>query len=125
MRGCAGHAGADMTNSVMDRVAFDKADLSDVKFHNAVITGATFIGTNLQGASFDEALIGGEDAKRLCAPFLHQPLELEFDPHILKDLMFWRSGNWDGYASSLANGPDFLIRCRLYGYVPSDESNHA
>ena len=61
-------AGADMTNSVMDRVAFDKADLSGVKFHNAVITGATFIGTNLEGASFDDALIGGEDAKRLCAP---------------------------------------------------------
>ena len=68
LRGSADAAGADMTNSVMDRVAFDKADLSDVKFHNAVITGATFIGTNLQGASFDEALIGGEDAKRLCVP---------------------------------------------------------
>ena len=57
-----------MSNSVVDRVAFDKSDLSNVKFHNAVITGATFAGTNLEGASFDDALIGGEDAKRLCAP---------------------------------------------------------
>lgn len=60
-----------MTNSVVDRVAFDKADLSNVKFHNAVITGATFLGANLDGASFDDALIGGEDAKRLCAPLDH------------------------------------------------------
>ena len=61
-------AGADMTNSVVDRVAFDNSDLSGVKFHNAVITGATFSGANLAGATFDDALIGGEDAKRLCAP---------------------------------------------------------
>lgn len=63
--------GADMSNSVVDRVAFDKTDLSNVKFRNAVITGATFVGANLDGASFDDALIGGEDAKRLYVP--HSP----------------------------------------------------
>ncbi len=56
-----------MTNSVVDRVAFDGSNLSGVNFTNAVITGATFKGTNLEGASFEDALIGNEDAKRLCA----------------------------------------------------------
>ena len=60
------HSGADMTNSVVDRVAFDGSNLSGVNFTNAVITGATFKGTNLEGASFEDALIGNEDAKRLC-----------------------------------------------------------
>ena len=29
--------------------------------------GATFKGTNLSGAVFEDALVGGEDVKRLCA----------------------------------------------------------
>lgn len=33
------HAGADFTNAVVDRVAFDSADLSNTNFTNAVITG--------------------------------------------------------------------------------------
>ena len=64
---CIALVGADMTNSVVDRVAFDGSNLSGVNFTNAVITGATFKGTNLDGASFEDALIGNEDAKRLCA----------------------------------------------------------
>ena len=28
--------------------------------------GTTFVGTNLDGASFEDALIGNEDVKRLC-----------------------------------------------------------
>lgn len=32
-------AGADFTNAVVDRVAFDEADLSNTNFANAVITG--------------------------------------------------------------------------------------
>ncbi len=46
-------------------MAFDKADLSNTNFTNAVITGTTFVGTNLDGASFEDALIGNEDVKRL------------------------------------------------------------
>ena len=41
-----------------------------VKFINAVITGAFFDGANLEGATFEDALIGGEDVKRLCASLL-------------------------------------------------------
>jgi uncharacterized protein YjbI with pentapeptide repeats len=57
---------ADLTNAVVDRVVFDKANMRGVKFVNAVITGATFDGTDLSGAIFEDALIGSEDAKRLC-----------------------------------------------------------
>ena len=56
-----------MTNSVLDRVSFDGANLTNVKFVNAVITGSTFKGANLSGSVFEDALIGNEDAKRLCA----------------------------------------------------------
>ncbi len=33
---------------------------------HAVITGTTFDETNLDGASFEDALIGNEDVKRMC-----------------------------------------------------------
>jgi hypothetical protein len=32
----------NLTNAVIDRVVFDKADLSGAKLHNAVVTGSTF-----------------------------------------------------------------------------------
>ncbi len=54
-----------MTNAVIDRVDFRKANLSNVKFINAVITGTAFDGANLDGAIFEDALIGNEDVKRL------------------------------------------------------------
>lgn len=47
-------------------MVFDKANLTGVQFVNAVITGATFEGADLSGANFEDALIGFEDAKRLC-----------------------------------------------------------
>lgn len=34
--------GVNLTNAVIDRVVFDKADLSGAKLHNAVVTGSTF-----------------------------------------------------------------------------------
>ena len=58
---------ADMTNAVIDRVDFRKASMRGVKFSNAVITGAFFDGADLTDTDFEDALIGGEDAKRLCA----------------------------------------------------------
>lgn len=35
----ANFQGSDMTNAVVDRVAFDNANLRDVKFINTVVTG--------------------------------------------------------------------------------------
>lgn len=61
----ANFSGADMTNAVVDRVVFDKANLKGVVFKNAVITGATFEDADLTATSFEDALIGSEDAKRL------------------------------------------------------------
>jgi hypothetical protein len=63
----ADFTGADMTNAVIDRVDFTGAKLRSVKFVNAVITGAEFANADLTGADFEDALIGNEDAKRLCA----------------------------------------------------------
>lgn len=62
----ANFSGADMTNAVVDRVVFDKANLKGVVFKNAVITGATFEDADLTATIFEDALIGSEDAKRLC-----------------------------------------------------------
>ena len=63
----ASFRGADMTSAVLDRVDFGKTDMSGVNFTNAIITGVTFDGADLTGAIFEDALIGNEDAKRLCA----------------------------------------------------------
>jgi uncharacterized protein YjbI with pentapeptide repeats len=52
-------AGADLTNAVIDRVAFNGSDFTGARFVNAVITGTTFDGANLAGANFEDALIGG------------------------------------------------------------------
>ena len=52
-------AGADLTNAVIDRVAFNGSDFTGARFVNAVITGTTFDGANLAGADFEDALIGG------------------------------------------------------------------
>ena len=58
---------ANLSNSVLDRSALDNADLRGATFVNAVITGITgFETANLEGANFEDALIGNEDAKRLC-----------------------------------------------------------
>ncbi len=40
---CAMPAGADLSNAVVDRVLFDGANLKDVKFVNAVITGRAWV----------------------------------------------------------------------------------
>lgn len=60
-------SGADLTNSVLDRVSFNEANLSGATLVNAVMTGCTFEGANLANTNFEDALIGNEDAKRLCA----------------------------------------------------------
>ena len=45
-------AGADFTNAVVDRVAFDEADLSNTNFTNAVITGKSGVSSK-QVLKFD------------------------------------------------------------------------
>jgi uncharacterized protein YjbI with pentapeptide repeats len=64
----ASFKGANMTNGVLDRVDWTGADLSGVNFTNAVITGGIGLETVTFDAStvFEDALIGNEDAKKLC-----------------------------------------------------------
>lgn len=61
-----GHPGTNFTNAVVDRVAFDNSDMRGVKFLNTVLSGSTFVGANLEDASFEDALIGYVDIKNLC-----------------------------------------------------------
>ena len=42
------------------------AGVWEQKFVNAVITGADFTDTILTDTNFEDALIGGEDVKRMC-----------------------------------------------------------
>eukprot|EP00955_Chlamydomonas_euryale_P041692 352084-Chlamydomonas_euryale.AAC.9 len=59
-------SGADLTNGVIDRVDFTGSKMIGTKFVNAIITGTTFEGVDLTDAVFEDAVIGKEDAKRLC-----------------------------------------------------------
>lgn len=59
-------SGANLSNSVLDRADFDKSNLAGANLRNAVVTGCTFVGANLENVNFEDALIGNEDAKRLC-----------------------------------------------------------
>ncbi|GBF99568.1 hypothetical protein Rsub_12193 [Raphidocelis subcapitata] len=63
----ASFAGADFTNAVLDRVDFNGANFKGAKFVNVVLTGATFDGADLSETNFEDALVGSQDATRLCA----------------------------------------------------------
>ena len=56
----------NLSNGVLDRATLDKVDLTGANLYNAVITGTSFEGTNLTNVNFEDAVIGREDAKRLC-----------------------------------------------------------
>ncbi|XP_002991592.2 thylakoid lumenal 17.4 kDa protein, chloroplastic isoform X1 [Selaginella moellendorffii] len=62
----ASFKGTDFTNAVLDRVVFDKADMKGAVFRNTVLSGSTFQGANLENADFENALIGYNDARKLC-----------------------------------------------------------
>ena len=62
----ANFSGADFTNAVIDRATFDGSDMIGANFTNSVVTGVSFEEVDLTNADFTDALIGKEDAKRLC-----------------------------------------------------------
>ena len=62
----ANFSGADFTNAVIDRATFDGSDMTGANFTNSVVTGVSFEEVDLTNADFTDALIGKEDAKRLC-----------------------------------------------------------
>lgn len=59
-------AGTDFSNAVLDRVAFEKANLQGALFKNAVLSGSTFVEAQLEGAVFDDTIIGYVDLQKLC-----------------------------------------------------------
>ena len=63
----ADFTGASFKNAVLDRVIFDGSSMKGVSFVNAVITGSSFVDVDLTDATFEDANVGQEDAKRLCA----------------------------------------------------------
>ncbi|GMH67832.1 hypothetical protein TrRE_jg8822 [Triparma retinervis] len=58
--------GADFTNGIIDRASFFKSDLRQAIFHNAVLTGTSFEGADVEGADFSDAYIGDFDIRNLC-----------------------------------------------------------
>ena len=44
-----------------------RASFKGAVFRNSVITGSDFTGSDFTGATFEDANIGQEDVKRLCA----------------------------------------------------------
>lgn len=66
----ANFSDADMTNAVVDRVDFTKANMKGAKFINAVVTGTFFKDADLSETVWEDALIGepnkaDEDASML------------------------------------------------------------
>ncbi|CAI7844139.1 unnamed protein product, partial [Closterium sp. NIES-53] len=57
---------ADFSNSVLDRVLFNGADLTGASFRNAVLSASTFNDAILTDTIFEDALIGYVDVQKLC-----------------------------------------------------------
>lgn len=62
----ANFSGSNFGSAVLDRVDFSRSNLSGASFINAVVTGVIFQDANLADTVWEDALVGGEDVKRLC-----------------------------------------------------------
>lgn len=59
-------SGTDFTNAVLDRVNFEKADLTGAIFKNTVLSGSTFDGAKMDDVVFEDTIIGYIDLQKLC-----------------------------------------------------------
>lgn len=59
--------GTDFTNAVVDRVSFDGSDMRKAIFINAVLSGTTFLESNLEDTDFSDSYLGPFDLKNLCS----------------------------------------------------------
>ena len=59
--------GTDFSNAVVDRVSFDGSDMRKALFVNAVLSGTTFLESNLEDTDFSDSYLGPFDLKNLCA----------------------------------------------------------
>jgi uncharacterized protein YjbI with pentapeptide repeats len=58
--------GANLTGSLVDRVTFDFADLSDAIFTDAIATRSRFYDAKITGADFTNAVIDIYQVKLMC-----------------------------------------------------------
>ena len=59
-------SGTDFTNAVIDRVNFEKADLTGAIFKNTVLSGSTFDDAKMDDVVFEDTIIGYIDLQKLC-----------------------------------------------------------
>ncbi len=58
--------GIDLTDTLSDRVNFQKTDLRDAILKNMIASGSSFAGARIEGADFTYAVLDSDDQKNLC-----------------------------------------------------------
>ncbi len=58
--------GIDLTDTLSDRVNFQKTDLRNAVLVNMIASGSSFAGAKIEGADFTYAILDSDDQKRLC-----------------------------------------------------------
>ena len=58
--------GINLTDTLSDRVNFQKTDLRDAILVNMIASGSSFAGAKIDGADFSYAILDSDDQKNLC-----------------------------------------------------------
>jgi len=58
--------GVDLTDTLSDRVNFQKTDLRNSILINMIASGSSFAGAQIEGADFTFAILDSEDQRNLC-----------------------------------------------------------
>tara|TARA_Y100001968_G_C18987896_1_gene540031 strand:+ start:66 stop:551 length:486 start_codon:yes stop_codon:yes gene_type:complete len=58
--------GIDLTDTLSDRVNFQRTDLRDAVLTNMIASGSSFAGANIEGADFTFAVLDSDDQINLC-----------------------------------------------------------
>ncbi len=58
--------GIDLTDTLADRVNFQKTDLRNAVLTNMIASGSSFAGAQIEGADFTFAVLDSDDQKNLC-----------------------------------------------------------
>ncbi len=58
--------GIDLTDTLADRVNFQKTDLRNAVLINMIASGSSFAGARIEGADFTFAVLDSDDQKNLC-----------------------------------------------------------
>ena len=58
--------GINLTDTLSDRVNFQKTDLTNAILENMIASGSSFAGAKIEGADFTYAILDSDDQKNLC-----------------------------------------------------------